>query len=207
MFGQQNQQNTFPRESDIGQQIWLISIQQQHPQCAYSYDELMTAFGAVICGVGSDQFRRDCFDMYDSDGRGYIHREALVEWRRMRFHDKSSERERGASSHQVKLLLKLFIDLQKTEEVSKNTKKKGKGSKGEPPQSSYMKPVVKKHLNFEEFSAHIDSDAQLTLSFLPMALNILHIDSIGIKRFFAPRPKQQNNSSLPGGYNDFFVTS
>ena len=180
-----------------------------------AFEDILGYLDTLVNGdAGAAYFAQRCFDLYVHDGRGYIHREKLREWRRWRAQEHSRLRESGCNSFQVKVLLELFSRLHRAEEMSFLAAGKGKKGPDPPPPPPGSAPALPKlytlrrHINLEEFSEFLKTDTQLVLAFLPVALMCLKEDvSLGGKLNFVPSTRARIPEKLHRTYSEFFITS
>ena len=216
------------------QELLAASIPGDSVEVAHFVD-IMAYFHNVVNGAGASVFARTCFELYCHDSRGYVHVDKLREWRRWRCQEHAVQRDRGCNATQVKVLLDIFAKYHRYEESTfVTTGKKSKGAKKPssaspagrvpavnlsmldnvptlPPGSAPVLPrhyALRRHINLEEFSTHLQQDPQMVLAFLPVALVMLKEESaLGGLNSFVPQVRTKAPERLTRTFSEFFITS
>lgn len=170
------------RELEPGHPVQeLFSIFDVHKRGSVRVSEVLLACDGAINGPEKDRVRRVCFDLFDHDGRGCIHKAHLDE---LKFLKMGIERDDERTASMVKVLADLFSEELRIEEdqyIEAMFKGKGKKKKAPPlkPMQKSLIPVGRmrvSHIDFPRFCEYMDNHSELATAFAPCWLKLLITD-------------------------------
>lgn len=146
----------------------LIDVRRQG---AVSVLHVMTALDVIFNGPESDAVMRACFEPFNMEGRGYIHKAHLDQ---LKVAKDPLERDAMRTPEMVKILTDLFLDIAKEEEelyIASLSKGKKKAKKKAPPLKANQKSVIPigrarvLHMNFATFQNYFRTSKTIAITF------------------------------------------
>lgn len=148
---------------------------------ALSLMQVIAVIQATINGPQKEKVRRACFQLFNLDDRGYIHKSHLDMLKAMK---DPIERHETCTPHMVKVLSDLFVDIRRVEEDNYiGGMTKGKGKKKAPPlrpnQASIIPLTLMRisHIDFKTFDGYFSTSPDVAVAFSKVWIGMLETDA------------------------------